>query len=203
MTADDEVRTELWLVRHGATEWSESGRHTSVTDLPLLPRGEEDARRVGERLSGVQFGLALTSPRRRASETARLAGFPRAEVEEDLAEWAYGPGEGLTSPQIREMVPGWRIWSHGAPDIHRDGFEPGETESEVAARLTRVVERVRNSGAERAIAFAHGHSLRALAMVWLGQPIEAARQFPLETGTVSVLGYEKENSAIVRWNAQP
>nr|WP_255622172.1 histidine phosphatase family protein [Tessaracoccus sp. OS52] len=189
------------MVRHGATEWSESGQHTSVTDLPLLDKGREDARRVGSALAGHDFGMVLSSPRRRARETAELAGLT-PQIDDDLVEWAYGPGEGLTSPQIREIIPGWRIWSHGAPEFERDGYAPGETESQVAERLRRVVDRVRASGESDAIAFGHGHALRALAMVWLDQPISLARHFPLETGTVCVLGYEKENAAIVRWNAE-
>lgn len=195
-------RTRVWLARHGATEWSESGQHTSVTDLPLLAKGRDDAQRVGASLAGREFGLVLSSPRRRAKETAELAGFT-PELDEDLVEWAYGPGEGLTSAQIREKIPGWRIWTHGAPQFERDGYEPGETESQIAARLGRVVERIRESGPEDAIVFAHGHSLRAFTMVWLGLPIEMAKHFPLETGTISLLGYEKENPAVVRWNALP
>lgn len=194
--------TQLWLVRHGATEWSRSGQHTSVTDLPLLPEGEEDARRVGERLRGNDFGLVLTSPRRRARDTATGAGFPDAEVDDHLVEWAYGPGEGLTSDQIRDRVPGWRIWTHGAPQFEREDTEPGETLDDVSVRLQKVVDRVRSSGVERALVFAHGHSLRVLAMEWLGKEVAMARHFPLQTGTLSVLGYEKDNPAIVRWNAE-
>lgn len=193
--------TKLWMVRHGATEWSRSGQHTSVTDLPLLKDGEEDARRVGERLSTTDFGLVLTSPRRRAKDTATGAGFGDAELDDDLVEWAYGPGEGLTSDQIRDIVPGWRIWTHGAPDFERDDYSPGETIDEVSTRLQRVVDRVRASGVENALVFAHGHSLRALAMEWLGMDVATAKHFPLQTGTVSVLGYEKDNPAIIRWNA--
>lgn len=197
----ENTATQLWLVRHGATEWSRSGQHTSVTDLPLLADGEDDAREVGQRLQGIDFGLVLTSPRRRARETAAGAGFDEAEVDADLVEWAYGPGEGLTSDEIRERVPGWRIWTHGAPQFDREGFEAGETIEEVSTRLQRVVDRVRSSGVERALVFAHGHSLRALAMKWLGLEIAMAKHFPLQTGTLSVLGYEKDNPAIVRWNA--
>lgn len=197
----ENTATQLWMVRHGATEWSRSGQHTSVTDLPLLPDGEEDARRVGERLSATNFGLVLTSPRRRARDTAAGAGFGNAELESDLVEWAYGPGEGLTSAQIRDIIPDWRIWTHGAPQFERDDYSPGETIDEVSVRLQRVVDRVRASGVEHALVFAHGHSLRALAMKWLGLDVAMARHFPLQTGTISVLGYEKDNPAIVRWNA--
>ena len=193
--------TQLWLVRHGATEWSRSGQHTSVTDLPLLKDGEQDAREVGERLTNTDFGLVLTSPRRRARDTASGAGFGTAEVDEDLVEWAYGPGEGLTSDEIRARVPGWRIWTHGAPQFEREGYEPGEKRQDVSTRLRRVVERVRFSGVDHALVFGHGHSLRALSMEWLGLEIAMAKHFPLQTGTLSVLGYEKDNPAIIRWNA--
>ncbi len=198
----EEVATQLWLVRHGATKWSRSGQHTSVTDLPLLPDGEDDAQRVGERLKDTDFGLVLTSPRRRARDTAAGAGFADPEVDEDLVEWAYGPGEGLTSDEIREEVPGWRIWTHGAPQFERDDFPPGETIEQISLRLQRVVDRVRSSGVEYALVFGHGHSLRALAMAWLGIDVTMAKHFPLQTGTLSVLGYEKDNPAIVRWNAE-
>lgn len=198
--ANDE-RTRLWLVRHGATEWSENGRHTSVTDLPLLPSGEADARRVGERLSTHQFGLVLSSPRRRAVETARLAGFPDPEIDDDLVEWSYGAGEGLTSVEIRDLIPDWRVWTHGAPKLEREGqFDPGEDVDAVAERLGRVVQRARESGVSDALVFGHGHALRSLAMVWLDFPIRMAAHFPLHTGGVSILGYEKESPALVAWN---
>lgn len=192
-------RPQLWLVRHGATEWSESGRHTSVTDLPVLPAGLAAARAVGERLAGKSFAGVWSSPRLRARQTAAAAGFPDPEIVEDLAEWAYGPGEGLTSDQVRAIIPGWRIWTHGAPRFQRDGYEPGETRGQVTARMDRVVERVRASAGD-VLVFGHGHSLRALTVRWLGMPIEAGRHFPLQTGTLCVLGYEKENAAIVSWN---
>lgn len=193
--------TQLWLVRHGATEWSRSGQHTSITDLPLLPDGEDDARHVGERLKDIDFGLVLTSPRKRARDTAAGAGFEDAEIDDDLVEWAYGPGEGLTSDEIRTIVPDWRIWTHGAPQFDRDDYSPGETVDEVSTRLQRVVDRARTSGVEHALVFAHGHSLRGLAMKWLGVDIAMGKHFPLHTGTVSVLGHEKDNPAIIRWNA--
>lgn len=187
-----EQTTELWLVRHGATEWSTDGRHTSTTDLPLLVDGVETARALGARLAEVEFGLVLTSPRQRARHTAELAGYPQAEVCEDLAEWAYGAYEGLTTVQIRESVPGWTVWTHPSPG--------GETAVEVAARLDRVVARVRDAGG-RALAFAHGHSLRVLAARWLGLPPEDGRLLRLDTATVSVLGYERDTPVVLRWNA--
>lgn len=187
-----EQESELWLVRHGATEWSSTGRHTSVTDLPLLPDGEETAVALGERLAGVDFRLVLTSPRKRARHTAELAGFGDAEVCDDLAEWAYGDYEGLTTLQIRESVPGWTIWSHPSPG--------GETGEQVAARLDRVVARAREAGG-RTLAFAHGHSLRVLAARWLGLPPADGRLLRLDTATLSVLGYERETPVVLRWNA--
>lgn len=187
-----EEKTELWLVRHGATEWSKAGRHTSLTDLPLLPEGEETAVALGGRLSGAGFRLVLTSPRQRARHTAELAGFADAEVCEDLVEWTYGDYEGLTTAQIRESVPGWTLWTHGPLG--------GETAEQVAARLDRVVERVRTAGG-RSLVFAHGHSLRALAARWLGLPAGDGRLLRLDTSTLSVLGFERETPVVLRWNA--
>ena len=116
-----EAREELWLVRHGETEWSRSGRHTSTTDLPLLPEGEEVARGLGDRLEQREFGLVLTSPRQRARRTAELAGFPDAEVDEDLAEWAYGDYEGITTDADPRDRPGWTIWADPVPAARRPG----------------------------------------------------------------------------------
>src|SRR5262245_14822661 len=125
----DEAAVEVWLVRHGETEWSRSGRHTSTTDLPLTENGVEVARGLATRLAGVDFGLVLSSPRRRARNTAELVGFDQPQVDEDLAEWSYGDYEGLTSAQIREKVPGWTVWSHASPG--------GETPDQVSVRLDR------------------------------------------------------------------
>lgn len=190
--------TELYVVRHGETEWSANGRHTSVTDLPLTERGEQQARALVGHLDPADFQLVLSSPRRRARDTAELAGFTgehAPQLDEDLAEWAYGDYEGRTSADIHEDVPGWTIWSHPTPG--------GETADQVAERLDRVVRRVRDSGVERAVCFAHGHSLRALAMRWLGFDLTLGVHFPLDTSTVSVLGEEKGQPALERWNARP
>lgn len=194
-------RPRLWLVRHGATEWSVSGRHTSVTDLPLLADGLQAATGLAPRLAGNTFAEVLCSPRLRARQTAAAAGFPNPEIDEDLAEWAYGPGEGLTSPEIRELVPGWRIWTHGAPVFERAGYGPGETKEQILARVLRVVARARAASGD-VLAFGHGHCLRALATVWLGIPIQMGCHFTLQTGTLSVLGYEKDSASIMRWNAE-
>jgi broad specificity phosphatase PhoE len=190
--------TVLFVVRHGETEWSANGRHTSVTDLPLTERGEQQAKLLIGHLEPSDFGLVLSSPRRRARHTAELAGFTgehEPQLDDDLAEWSYGEYEGRTSEEIHEEVPGWTIWSHPTPG--------GETADEVAARLDRVVQRVRGSGVERAICFAHGHSLRALAMRWLDFDLTLGVHFPLDTSTVSVLGEEKGQPALERWNARP
>lgn len=189
--------TQLYLVRHGATEWSKNGRHTSVTDLDLLPEGEDQAREVAAKLGRMglgpdDFGLVLSSPRTRALRTAELAGFA-PEIDENLAEWNYGDYEGVTSKQIREQVPAWRIWTHSMPG--------GETRTQIINRLTGVVNRVQHSGVERAICFGHGHQSRVLALCWLGIDIARGQSFPLETGSVCVLGHEKESPAIVRWNS--
>ena len=125
--------TEVYLIRHGETEWSKSGQHTSITDLPLTPIGEETAAALAPRLADVAFGLVLTSPRQRARRTAELTGHPAAEVDEGLVEWEYGDYEGITTDEIRETVPGWTVWTHPSPG--------GENADEVSARLDRVVAR--------------------------------------------------------------
>lgn len=184
---------ELYLVRHGQTEWSQLGRHTGRTDLDLTAVGAMQASSLEPLLRGLDFGLVLSSPRLRARHTADLAGFAgRYQETADLAEWDYGDYEGLTSVQIREQVPDWRIWTGAVPG--------GETADQVLARLGRVVELVRRSGVDRAICFGHGHALRVLALAWLGLGIEHGASFPLETASVSVLGWEKESPAIRRWN---
>jgi broad specificity phosphatase PhoE len=181
---------EVWLVRHGETEWSRDHRHTSTTDLPLTEDGAEVARSLGPRLAR-DFALVLTSPRRRARDTAELAGHGTAEVDADLAEWAYGDYEGVTTDEIRQDVPGWTVWTHPSPG--------GESAAEVSERLDRVVARLR--GVEGvALVFGHGHALRALTARWLGLPVADGRLFRLDTATVSVLGHERETPVVLRWN---
>ncbi|MEX0429362.1 histidine phosphatase family protein [Nocardioides sp. DS6] len=182
----------LYLVRHGATEWSISGRHTSTTDLPLLAEGEQAAKELAPRLSGTEFAAVLTSPRLRARRTAELAGFPDAIVDPDLAEWDYGDYEGVTTEEIRRTDPGWTIW---------DGVTPrGETAAEVSARLDRVVAAAREREGDTLV-FAHGHSLRVLAARWLGQPASYGRNFWLGTATLSVLGEDRGQPVVVHWNS--
>lgn len=185
--------TNLYLVRHGETAWSKSGQHTSRTDLDLTPTGVEQALTLRRRLDPDDFGLVLSSPRQRARRTAELAGFTDYEVTEDLAEWDYGDYEGMTSDQIRAEHPGWRLWFNGPKN--------GETAEQVRARLTRVVQRVRESGVENAICFGHGHASRVLALCWLDFPLIFGQSFPLATASVSVLGREKESWAVLHWNS--
>ena len=184
--------TEVWLVRHGETEWSRDHKHTSTTDLPLTEVGEEMAQALPGKLQGVDFALVLTSPRQRARRTAALAGFPGAEVDEDLVEWAYGDYEGITTEEIRRTVPGWTVWSHDTPG--------GETAAEVATRLDRVVARV-GAADGRVLVFGHGHALRVLTARWIQQPPDEGRFFRLDTATVSVLGYERDTPVLLRWNS--
>jgi broad specificity phosphatase PhoE len=183
---------EVWLVRHGETEWSRDGRHTSTTDLPLTADGERVAAGVRDRLDDDHFSLVLTSPRLRARETARLAGHPEAEVDGDLAEWDYGELEGETSTEIRETYPGWTIWTGPVPG--------GETAPQVSTRLDRVVARCR-AAEGRVLVFGHGHALRALAARWLDLPVTDGRHRRLDTATVSVLAYERETPVVLRWNS--
>ncbi|HET7172896.1 MAG TPA: histidine phosphatase family protein [Nocardioidaceae bacterium] len=182
---------EVWLARHGETEWSRAGRHTGVTDRPLTETGEQRARALAGRLSRVRFDLVLTSPRQRARRTAALAGFPDAQVDPDLAEWAYGDYEGQTSEQIHETWPGWTIFADGAPG--------GETPDEMTQRVDRVVAACREHGG-RMLLFGHGHCLRALATRWIGQPVLLGAHLPLETGRLSVLGYDRGIPTIDTWN---
>ncbi len=184
--------SELWLVRHGETEWSRDGRHTSTTDLDLTESGVDVARALRDRLADASYDLVLSSPRHRARRTAELAGFTDVELDEDLVEWDYGDYEGITTPQIRETVPGWTVWTHPTPG--------GETAQQVSDRLDRVVARA-HAEEGRTLVFGHGHSLRALAARWIEQPVTEGRFFRLDTATVSILGYERDFPVVVRWNS--
>lgn len=186
-----DARPELWLVRHGETEWSASGRHTGWTDIPLTELGRAQAVAAVARLRGQVFGRVLTSPLSRAAETARLAGFPAAGVDPDLREWNYGSCEGRTTAEIRVERPGWTVWTGGCPG--------GETADEVGARVDRVIAAARATDAATLL-FAHAHVLRILAARWLGLPAVDGRLLALGTASVSVLGWERETPVIVRWN---
>jgi broad specificity phosphatase PhoE len=184
----------LWVVRHGETEWARLGRHTGRTDIPLTELGREQARALEARLAGHGFRLVLSSPLSRALDTARLAGFgDRVETTDDLLEWDYGDDEGRTTPEIRADRPGWTIW--------RDGPAAGETGAAVGGRVDRVIARVRAAAAGGdAIAFAHGHVLRVLAARWVGLSPADGRRLALATATLSILGWEREQPVIERWN---
>jgi broad specificity phosphatase PhoE len=185
----------IWLCRHGETEWSAAWRHTSRTDVPLTPKGEQEARGLGKLLHGQDFELVEASPRLRALRTAELAGF-KAEVDDDLVEWDYGDLEGLTTAQIEVSHPGWSIW---------DGPRPGgETPEEVAARADRVVQRaLALPPGSKTLLFSHGHLLRVLAARWLRQPPATGRLLALVTGTVSVLGWEHGSPVVQHWSVPP
>jgi len=183
---------DLWLVRHGETEWSRSGQHTGRTDIPLTERGERQAARLGRRLAGREFALVLTSPLLRARETARLAGYGGvATPEPELMEWDYGAYEGRTTAQVREEVPGWTIWT-GA-------VRAGESAHDVGARADRVIARCADVGGDVAL-FAHGHVLRILAARWLGFPAVVGRMLALDTASLSVLGHAREERVLRLWN---
>jgi probable phosphoglycerate mutase len=185
---------EIVLLRHGQTEWSAAGRHTSFTDLDLTAEGERRAKQLAARLAGRSFGIVLCSPRQRARKTAQLAGLSPVETDDDLAEWNYGDYEGLTTPQIRERDVGWTVWRGRTPR--------GETPAQVAARADRVLDRVRPALARTdACLIGHGHQLRVITARWLGLPPEDGALFRLETATINVLGFEWETPVLLRWNA--
>ena len=184
---------ELWLIRHGETEWSASGRHTSSTDLALTAEGERKAAAVGRLLAGKAFALVLASPLRRALDTCRLAGYS-PEVTPDLCEWSYGAYEGLTTAEIQVQNPGWTIWNGTPPG--------GESAKEVGARADRVIVTATAAKGDVAL-FGHGHMLRVLAARWLGLEPAGGRLLALSTGSLSVLGYEHETRVVQGWNRTP
>jgi probable phosphoglycerate mutase len=186
------MATRLFAVRHGETDWSLSGRHTGRTDVPLTEAGRERAKKIGDALAGYKFALVLTSPLARARDTAALAGFSDAIVEDDLREWDYGDYEGRTTLDIREEQPGWFLWHDGVPN--------GETIEEVAARADRVIARVRGVEGD-VLVFAHGHILRVLAARWLDLEPGFGRHLILAPATLSMLGHEREEPAIEVWNS--
>ena len=188
-----QAAAQIWLVRHGETEWSKSGQHTGVTDLPLTPAGEEAARALRPALAEVTFDVILSSPLQRARRTAELAGIVGVEEVPDLVEWDYGEYEGRTTADIRTEQQGWSVWTDGAPG--------GETPEQLCRRVDRVVERLR--GVEgMALLVAHGHVLRALAARWIDAPVSLGMHLPLDTARVSVLSYDRAVPTLHRWNAE-
>ncbi|SDH56130.1 probable phosphoglycerate mutase [Actinokineospora alba] len=184
----------VYLLRHGATEWSENGRHTGRTDIPLTSVGEAGARRAGALLAdlrGDRPALVLSSPRVRATRTAELAGLTVDETTEDLAEWDYGDYEGLTTPQIRETVPGWTVWTHPCPN--------GETADAVGERAAKVIHRIRETDGD-VVLIGHGHFSRVLVSTWIGQSATFGVHFGLEAAGLSVLGDERGVPQVRRLN---
>jgi len=190
---DPNPERQIWLVRHGETEWARLGRHTGRTDIPLTDVGREQALALGRRLAGHRFDLVLTSPLSRAAETASLAGFADAALEPNLMEWDYGAHEGRTSAAIRDDFDAWTIWSGPWPK--------GETVDAVGARADRVLARCLDATVTGdSLLFAHGHLLRILAARWLRQPPTAGAFFALGTATVGILGWDRLNPVIETWN---
>ncbi len=186
------AKPEIWLIRHGETAWSLSGAHTSRTDLPLTAEGEKRAAAVGKFLNGRAFGLVLSSPMSRARETCRIAGYEdQAQIDDNLREWDYGDYEGRSTPDIQQDRPGWNLFT--------DGVVNGESIEQVYARAGHVIERALQSDGDAAL-FAHGHILRILTACWLTLAPRDARLFALGTATISILGYEREQRVISRWN---
>ena len=182
---------DLYLARHGETEWSRSGQHTGRTDLPLLPEGEARARQLGDRLRGIHFDAVYSSPLERARRTAELAGFPAPEVTPLLAEYDYGQYEGLTSDQIHALQPDWELF--------RDGCPGGETPAQVYARAGAFVE-LATSRPGAAIAFAHGHILRAVTCAFLSRDITLGSQLSLDTAALCLLREGDRGRVLQAWN---
>jgi probable phosphoglycerate mutase len=184
---------QVYLVRHGETEWSLSGQHTGTTDIPLTENGRKVAKLLAPVLAKETFALVLTSPLQRARETSRLAGLgEHAETDRDLMEWNYGEYEGLTPKQIHAKRSGWLLFRDGAPG--------GESPEQIGARVDRVIKKVRAVEGNVAL-FAHGHVFRVFAARWLGLPAAAGCHFLLDTATLNVLGYYRDIPAVKRWNA--
>jgi len=184
---------EVFLIRHGETEWSLNGRHTGVSDIPLTENGRRVARLWQPYAAARKLALVLSSPLQRARQTCELAGLgTRAQFEDGLVEWNYGDYEGLTPQQIRALQPEWLIF--------RDGCPRGESPAAVGERVDRVIERIRSAAGDVAV-FAHGHVLRAFGARWLGLPASAGSHFLLETATLCVLSSYHDVPAVKRWNA--
>jgi len=190
------VLSRAYLIRHGETAWSLSGQHTGRTDIPLTDQGEQDARKLAERLHVVRFSHVFTSPLQRARRTCELAGLGEvAEIEPDLVEWDYGDYEGQRPEDIRKRRPDWNIF--------RDGCPCGESAAEVSERADRLIARFRTLGGKIAM-FSHGQFGRVLAVRWIGLPVRQAQHFLLGTASLSILGYQHnlaDEPAIVLWNA--
>ena len=184
----------IYIARHGETAWTITGHHTGLTDLPLTPQGERNARALAERLDGVTFTKVFTSPLQRARRTCELAGFGSvAGVDDDLVEWNYGAYEGLRTVDIHAQRPDWQLF--------RDGCPGGESPAQVGARADRVVSRIRAVTAGNVLLFTSGHFIRVLAARWIGlEPSVNSMSFLLSTASLSAVGYEHERPVIRLWN---
>ena len=185
----------IYLIRHGETKWSLSGQHTGRTDIPLTEQGESDARKLGERLRGLNFSRVFTGPRLRAQRTCELAGLvPAVEIEPDLAEWDYGDYEGKHSADIFQTRPDWNLF--------RDDCPHGEMPGQISDRADRLIARLRALEGNVAL-FSHGHFGRVLAARWIGLPVGEAQHFLLDTASLNILGYEHNlagSPVIALWN---
>ena len=191
------VGTELWLIRHGETEWSLSGAHTSRTDIPLTEAGRKRAEKLREYLKGTKFDAVFESPMRRAKETCAIAGFGDvAKVNEGLREWDYGVYEGKTTKEIQAEIPGWSVW--------KNEIVGGETAEHVGERAAGVIAQALAAAPDcgKVALFAHAHILRILAARWIGLPATGGALLTLGTGSVSVLGWERETRVIASWNRE-
>jgi broad specificity phosphatase PhoE len=183
---------EIWIVRHGETEWVLTGAHTGWSDIPLTDHGRAEASAVGRYLAGRPFSMVLVSPLQRARETCRLAGYGDvAEVDPNLREWCYGDYEGRTMAEIRAERPGWWLWN--------DNPLNGESIDQVAARAQAVIARAQAADGD-VLLFAHGHVLRILTACWLELPPQAGQHFALGTASLGILGQERDTRVIQRWN---
>lgn len=188
--------SQLILVRHGATQWSESGQHTGLTDLPLLSSGEEDARALQPLLARFDITHVRSSPLQRAHRTAELAGVQIDHVDPDLVEWDYGAYEGISTAQVRaDTGTPWNVWRDGVTP----GKTPGETIEEVAARASRVLASVAHFDGD-VLLFGHGQALRILASVYLRTEPRFGAHLTFETGAVGILGHHREDPVIEGWN---
>lgn len=181
----------LFLIRHGQTEWSLSGQHTGLTDIPLTQQGEKEAALLGKRLKQYSFTHVFCSPLQRASKTCALAGFSHAEVHKNLVEWNYGEYEGMTSSEITKKNPNWNLFTCGTQN--------GESIDQISTRADRVLAQLDSIAGDVAI-FSHGHFLRVLTARWLQLPAEGGKLFALFPSSLSILGFEKKDAVIILWN---
>lgn len=181
---------EIILCRHGQTEWSKSGQHTSYTDLELIPEGILQAKSLSKMLKGQKFDTVLSSPLKRATQTADICGFSY-EIEDALTEWNYGEYEGMTTPDIRKQVPGWDVFDYECPG--------GESSADIEARVGALFERLLKLKG-RVLLFSSGHITRAIGPAWIGLPIRYGRHFDLSTASMSLLGFHRDDRVIASWN---